>query len=688
MTAEITTQLHANGQSAFARGWKAGLTRRVKRSVVRWAREVRKMYGGPLARSADPFPFVTDLCPHTIEQMEACDDPRVRYIVIWSAIRDMKTTAALNAMGRCMTDDPGGIMSVWPTRGDGDDFSEEDFETMVRRSPELDAVAFRKKSRESGYTKSYKRFKGGWVRFPSVGEVNAFRSKTVKVLHLPEVDSDGMRENMESLFKAMGRTKGMRAIIILESTGTRSSVIHPDGSIEWNSVIAQHYDKSDQRKWFVECAECHELSIILYPQIRAEDGDKKNAKWHCPRCEFGHTEPEWFRAAQTGLWLPTAGLSADDLLNIRESHLDAKAKEPEVRGYWRNGFNSLLPKGDWAATKLHEFLAEGESAKSSREALKTWTNEIAAELWDESEIGETPPDWEALRDRVIVSADDERGFIVPPGALILTGGADVHPDRIEWTWFGYGKGETCWVMDHRVFFGETRDHSRPKRPGDSCSSPWWKLREEVQKVFTHESGGTIGLEYGLIDCSYGWDDVWKFLQTGVMKGKLRACRGSSTYTAAVVEAWSQLVKGKHGGSTVWGHNVGTDAVKDTLYSKLRLVETPEGFPEGWIHFYDRLRGPEREDDSYFQQLTAEQVEIRLIGGREERHYKKKKMLRNETHDTWVYGYAAMRRGNFSDSRWDALQRERMKLTEPDEPEETPRVQAPQSRGGFGSGWNL
>ncbi len=676
LSPEIFAAIESGARPLFERATARGFHRRVKRSVVEWARQVRKMSGGPLAGS-HVIPFSTEFVPHTIHQMDACDDPSIRMIVIWEGIRDAKTTACLNAIGRTVTDDPGGIFSVHPTEDDAEKFDADDLEPMIGLALEEWFVA--KKSRDSGRTKTFKKFKGGSIRIVSAGSVTKFRGSTVKVLCLHEADA----LDPESIYKALGRTKGLAdAIIILESTGTTASEIGEGGKIIWHSVIAEHYAKGDQQKWWLECAHCHELSWTKFALFRTPTGDKADAQWYCERCGEGHGEAEWFHAAQNGLWLPTAGLSEDDQLSIRESHKDARAPQPEVRSYWRNGFNSLFPKGKGYRTKLHEFLAEGESAKSSREALKTWTNEIAAELWDESAIGEPAPEWEPLRDRALPSADDERGFIVPPGVGVLCGGGDVHPDRIEWTWLGFGRGEACWVLAHEVILGDTRDHS-PR-------GPWRKLRQELQRTFTHEAGGTIGLDMGLIDAGYGWDDVLTFLRSGVMQGKLRACRGASQYPAPVLGGYGKIVTGRPGQGTLYGHFVGTDAVKDTLYSRLRLIETPEGFPDGWIHFFDRLT-PE-----YYQQLTAEKVEIVLIGGREERRYRKKAMARNETTDTWVYGYAAFRRN----SRWDfdAIERERMKADVPPfeslaqenidrdgRPWNPPRAPSP---GGFGTGWNL
>lgn len=584
------------------------------------------MRGGPLAGN-NTIPFSTEFCPHTIEQMEACDDPSVNLIVIWAGIRDMKTTAAMNAIGRTVTDDPGGIFSVWPTQADRDKFSADDLTTMIETS--LLEYFPERKSRDSGNTKEFKKFPGGSIRLPSAGSKTAFRGSTVKVLHMPEVDG---WEDTESLYKAMGRTLGMAdAIKIMESTGTIASEEGNGGEIIWHSVIAEHYDQSDQRKWFVECAECRELSIIYYPQIRADSGNLSEARWHCPRCDRGHTEAEWFRAAQGGLWLPTAGLSLDDLLFIRQSHRDAKAKRPEVRGYWRNGFNSLLPTAKGYATKLHEFLAEGEAAKRSTEKLKTWTNEIAAELWSLDRTGETPPPWTPIFER-----RENYGLTIPERALFLTSFTDCQLTRLECGWIAWGRNEESWIIDHTVLDGHVRD-----------PEVWRLLRRELGRRFKHALGCEMALGFGFIDAGQYADDVYRFLQElarnpepGVT-GKVRASRGVGRHAHPVVDGVYKSIS-----KNLSGHWIGTWEAKDRIYERLRMTPEPDDERHGIIHLNERIT------EEACRQMVSETVTVTIEKGVEVRKYENKKQVRNEWLDILVGNLAAMR---LRPRAWDLLE---------------------------------
>lgn len=78
--------------------------------------------------------------------------------------------------------------------------------------------------------------------------------------------------------------------------------------------------------------------------------------------------------------------------------------------------------------------------------------------------------------------------------------------------------------------------------------------------------------------------------------------------------------------------VGVDAVKDAVFTRLRLAEPGPGA----IHF------PRRLDADYFRQLTAERVVTRFERGRLIRSWQPKRDgERNEALDTCVYAHAAL-----------------------------------------------
>lgn len=654
MNAKLKAAVARNGREIEAKVWAEVFTIRRKRKPSEWASEARIMpVGGPIS-GGRTVRYYHKFMPHCVEQMDAADDPNVRMIVIWAGIRDGKTNGVcLNIFGRTVEDDPCGVYSVHPTDSDVDKFSNDDVEPMIELCLSDRFVA--KKSRDSGRTVDYKKFAGGSIRIVSAGSLTKFRGSTVGVLFLHEADA----LVLESIYKALGRTQGLaNAVIVMESTGTLTPTRNEGGKLIHRSVIAEHYEKGDKRKWFCACARCGEMQWLKYRQIKSESGFE-NAQYFCERCDYAHSEPQWRKMAASGLWLPTAGLNDEDLLSIRQSHKDARPKQPEIRSYWRNGFNSLLPKGKGYRHKLHQFMAEGEAAKSSPQALKTWTNEIAAELWNDADETEAPPEWKGLYERREEYGTEE-GIVLPERCLILTAGGDIHDNRLEISWIGHGRREETWVADHVVIDGDTH---KPE--------VWEKATREIQRTFKHESGAEIGLSFALFDAGHFPEGLFRWLKTNPVAGKIRACRGSSLFPFPLIDnRWRTLA------GNLKGHWIGTDAAKDLIYTRLRLVlQEEEKLPPGWIHFCKRL------GEIYFEQLTAERVTV--ID--EERRYRNDDNLRNETLDTFVYALAAKMRRIWN---WDLIEKEIRERAEPKKLEPEQKASAPTPRGGFGRGWRV
>lgn len=618
--------------------WREGLTTPVKRKPSVWAREVRKIPAGtsPLSQGHD-INYDHAIMPHCVEQMDAADDPSVNVIVIWEGIRDGKTgSVCLNILGRTVTDSPGNIYSVHPVKDDVDRFSVGDVDPMIECTPELKRLFVEKKSRDSGRTIAFMKFIGGWLRIVSAGSLTKFRGTSVKVVLLHDLDA----LDPEAVAKALGRATGFSdAIKVLESTCTYGPSLREDGTLEYNSNIQKYYEDGDKRKWFCKCKDCGHLQWLKYAQIKYPVGHREAAKYHCANCDYAHTEAQWREMVANGRWFPTAGLSEDEEFYIQKNWSHARAINPAVRSYWRNGFNSLLPKGKGYKTKLHEFVEQGEAAKKTADDFKTWKNEVAAELWNPDEDAEPAPDWKPIFDRREDYATDT-AIVVPAGALVLTVAVDVHKNRLEVLWEAWGRHEETWDVAHVVLPGEVQD-----------PAVWKELEQELQRKFQHELGGQIGLSFGLVDAGKWPDWVYHFLRTiantgSPIRGKIRACRGSSVFPHPVIDPrYKSLAK------NLKGHWVGPDAAKDLIYARLKLPppQDEEPIPEGFRHY------PQSFDRAFFEQLTIEQVRIQYVRGEELRRYDNKKNLRNETLDLSVYNLAAFRiRSAYP---WEAIEKE-------------------------------
>lgn len=620
MKPEIEASLTANARELFWSDWRANILPKEKRLPSRWATEERILpVGGPIS-GGETVRYSHRYMPHAVEIMDAADDPSVRVVVNWSAVRDAKTAICLNIMGRTVTDSPGGIYSVHPIDDDVSKFSNDDVEPMIDLCMSDYFVA--KKSRDSGRTINYKKFRGGSLRIVNAGGITKFRGSTVTALFLHEIDGYTVKE---SIHKAVNRTKGIAdAIIYLESTGTYAPTSLEDGTLEYNSAIQEWHDKGDKRKWFCRCRECGAMQWLKYPQIQARTGNKRDARYYCEQCDADHSSKQWRFMAETGIWFPTAGLTDGDLREIEVSHKDATPVQPEVRSYWRNGFNSLLPHHTAYASKLHEFLAEGEAAKSSKEAEKTWTNEIAAELWSLDEEKIPPPAYQAILD------GREDYETAPMEALVLTSTTDVHGDRLEVEWRAWSKTEESWGMGHFVLLGDT-----------NRTEVWEEWTTHLQRGFPHAGGATLKLSLALVDGGWRVDPILATLRRLALhnvpgvSGKIIVSKGVPKWQGVIFKNWATIkdrAKGIH--IATWG-------AKALIYERLEWHSAVTKPGEGFIHFSKEY------SDEFIRQVVSESPVYQIIDGVNVLTFKNPEGNRNEALDLLVGNLAAFRR-----RRWD------------------------------------
>ena len=643
---------------------------RLRRKPSVWATEQRIIAAGtsPLTHGTD-IRYDHAIMPHCVEPMDAADDPTIRKIVLWWPIRDGKTLGVCsNIIGRTVTDAPANIYSVHPTEDNADAFSNGDIEPMIEAC--LKDCFVEKKSRDVGRTIEFKKFKGGWLRIFSANALTKFHGTSVGVLLLHELD----KLNPEAIWKAFGRTTGFSdAIIVMESTGTLAAEITPEGKKIYRSNIEEAYDQGDKRKWFCACRKCGYLQTLKYEQIKYPPGSPQSARYHCEACGWQHYAAAWRKLAASGKWYPTAGLSEAEEKDIARNYHNARAIDPSVRSYWRNGFNSLLPHSKGYKSKLHQFVAEGESAMNGgKEQKMTWLNEVKAELWNPESEGEAPPAWKPIFER-----RESYGLIVPQGGLFLTAFVDVQKYRLETGWRAWGRNEESWGMDHKVIDGYVGD-----------KSTWDELIKELSRKWEHAWGAEMKLGFALIDGGKWPDQVYAFFQRlgkthpHLAWAKVRASKGFGQHGHPIVTRKPMTV-----GKVLKGHHIGTWEAKDRIYERLRMekrkpddlgITIVDKFDEHGKGVINRtcegvMHYNERFSEEFFQQLTVEQVTVTFEKGQEIRKYINPKNMRNEALDIEVGNLAAFRlHPRNLDMLYDQLREESSMKTAPAKTEETPQ----------------
>jgi phage terminase large subunit GpA-like protein len=143
------------------------------------------------------------------------------------------------------------------------------------------------------------------------------------------------------------------------------------------------------------------------------------------------------------------------------------------------------------------------------------------------------------------------------------------------------------------------------------------------KDWIHQTGFKLRIAATAVDSGgQHTDEVYRYCDA--RNGRfVYPVKGSSQPGAAAVQPPHK--KSEH---HLW--MVGTDAIKDMIYSGLR-TEVPG---PGYIHF-------PLLPEEYFTQLTSEVVRTRYVQGRPVRKYERKAHLRGEALDCAVYAHAAL-----------------------------------------------
>ncbi|MDX8400095.1 MAG: terminase gpA endonuclease subunit, partial [Gallionellaceae bacterium] len=250
-------------------------------------------------------------------------------------------------------------------------------------------------------------------------------------------------------------------------------------------------------------------------------------------------------------------------------------------------------------------------AKNDPSKLKGFVNLTLGEPWAEDDGKGT--DGEALYKRREYY-DGE----VPEGANVLTIGADVQDDRVEFSVYGWGDGEESWLIDDKSIYGDlTKD------------SFWTKLGGMFKQTYRKADGTIMDVRLACIDSGgHFTSEVYKFSKRTGLRFAI-PIKGSSIMGKPV--ASFPRKRSKDG---VYLTFVGTDTAKDLLYFRGQNLEPGAGY----IHF------PVTEwcSEDFFSQYAAEKRKKVYTKGKPSFQWVCKSGVRNEAWDKAVYALAAVR----------------------------------------------
>jgi len=616
--------------NAWRDGFLDGLRPETPLTVSEWADLHRRLSS---KASAEPGPWRTDRTPYLREPMDCLSsESPVQRVVMMFAAQTGKTEAGSNWLGYVIDHAPGPMLCVQPTIEMAKRLSKQRLESMITETPVLAAKIAPARSRDSGNTMFSKEFSGGIMLMAGANSATGLRSAPCRYLFCDEVDAfpadvDGEGDPV-SLAERRTTTFARRKIL-LTSTPT----------VKDFSRIEAEYQRSDQRRFYVPCPACGAMEWLKWGQLKWADGQPETARYQCEHCGERFEEMHKPAMLRGGEWRATAPSNG------------------RTAGFHLSGLYSPLGWCSWEQL-VDDFLR----AKGDAPALKSFVNTRLAETWEEDYAAKVSAD--GLMARRL----EYKPGVCPAGVVLLTGGVDVQDNRLAVSVWGWGEGETGWLVWHQELMGDPTQ-----------TEVWEQLDHVLATEWETEGGKHLKLAQVAVDsgghCTH---EVYRYVRDRGSRGVV-AIKGSSRRNSPAVGKGSKVDvnwRGKVIKRGVTLYQLGTDTIKTTLFGRLRHNETTGGLNFGLA-----------ADDEYYRQLTSERQALRYHRGFPIREWVKKAGDRNEALDCAVYGYAAMliygRKMNKA-TMWEQL---RVQLEEGKKAPLRSRKQQPIAAGpGFVSNW--
>lgn len=577
----------------------SALERRVRRelfaatpplTVSQWAESFRWI--SQEHNPEESGPWRNERVPYLREVMDALSDPDIERVVFRKSARVGGTEVLNNFVGWSIDQRPRPMLVLLPTVEEAKGWSKEALDPMLRDTDRLRGRIWEgdtgRRRKES--TIQYKRFSGGYMAIVGANAGAGLRRRSIAYILASEIDGfplearGGRGKEGDPLTLGIRRSQNVRSRkIYLESTPT-----------EKPSRICREYEQSDQREYWVPCPHCGHYQTLKWANFEWRD---RNARTVVYRCGDYDRHPD-------GTVTRIAGCGE----SIEEHHKSGML----AKGEWRPRFAERRTRGYfiWAGysplTTWERLVDEWLKAQGDRTQLKGFVNTILGEEWEETE---------AELDQHVLAARRERWPArVPASVGLLTCGVDVQGDRLETSVWGWAAGEEAYVIRHEILIGN---------PGQA--DVWNRLDAFLAQGWEHEAGVKVPIRATCIDSGHHTDEVYAFVRARPGRN-IFPIKGSTVHGAQAVMRAS-----KPAGAGVALITLGTDALKDSLFSRLQVSQAGQKF----VHFAWDL------PDEYFDELTSERARIRYVNRRLVRVYELEAGRSNEALDCAVYALAAL-----------------------------------------------
>lgn len=504
-----------------------------------------------------PGQWRTSRTPFLKEIME-CLSPRhrCRKVVFMKPVQIGGTQVAVNWVGYTMDRSPTAMLFYEPIIDMAKRLTKEKLDPVIQATPTLRGKVREARSRDSGNTTYRKEFLGGFLNILWANSSAGSRSTSAPRIVVDEVDEYeqdvGDQGHPCDLIEKRAAAYARYKIFEL-STPT----------LEATSRIERDYQLGSQGRYHVPCPFCGHYQYLSWERlVYTFDGVKRpeDAAYQCESCEqlIAESYKTWMMDSARAKWVHAYPERVEDVASF---HL-----------------NLLYQPSGWAypwSRLAKEYVEAYDKMKAGDvRSMKTFRNTILAQTWKEK--------IEKLEHHSLYERREMYEADVPLGGLFLTAAVDVQDNRLEATIKAWGIGEESWSVAYRIFSGSP-----------SLPAVWMQLTEWLQATYRHESGMAMRVEAVGVDTG-GHHTKEAYLFVEKYRGEIFALKGSSESGAPPIPKREPK---KHRSYRLRLYLLGTIALKDTIFGRLKLAEPGPGY----LHF------PRRDgyDQEYFEGLTSE-----------------------------------------------------------------------------------
>lgn len=558
----------------------ASIRPRRRLSVSEWADTQRKLSS---KGSSEPGDWKTSRTPFLREIMDVLSvSSTVQTVVVMKSAQVGVTETGLNWIGYVIDEAPAPMLVVVPTLEVRKRWVLQRLSPLLRETPVLADKFGGMRKRDSANSEDIKDFPGGMLVIGGANSPASLASMPIAYTLLDEVDrfpwEVGNEGDPLGLIRERQKTFPRRKELLISTPTVKGA-----------SRIEEEYEKTDQRRYYVPCPHCDEPQHLQWTNLRWDKG--LNVAWYvCQHCGAVIDEAAKTRMLTTGCWV-------------------AAHPERKSRGYHINALYAPLGLGNtWLELARQWLECHDDPVK-----LKRFINTTLGEPWEDRQHDVKP---HALMER----AESYALRTIPPGCLILTAGIDVQGNRVALHIIGWGRNETCWVIDYVEI------------PGDLARDEIWSaLSAALNTPFRNTYGMEMRIQAAAIDTGGSFThETYMYVRSKPTR-RLIAIKGSNVPNKSILagrpSAQDINWKGKtiKGGVQLW--MVGSDTAKHVLFRRLASDAGTEASGR-------RVRFPADLELDYYTQLTSEAFDP------ERNKWVKRRGKRNEVLDTWCYAYAA------------------------------------------------